>query len=376
MNIRVVKREGAGMGRQIGAYVAAVAAALVVGAVLLAIQGVEPLAFYQRMLTLGIPGNKYPFRILENFIKLFVPLLIVSTALALAFKMRFWNIGGEGQFILGAICASAVGLKLGESLPRPAVLLVMALSGLLGGGLYGVFVAALKVKWGTNETLLTLMLNYIALYFLQFFAETKGDWNFFLDPASARPKFIKFPVNAQMLTIPLGPFNLNLSLVAAGVICALIFVYLKHTKGGYEIAVVGDSPSTARYAGMPVGKIVVRTIFLSAALIGLAGAFYVSSAGTLSASVTNDVGWTGIVVAWLAKLNTAGIVLASLLITVLQFGCQSASTTYPSIDANFANLLQGVILFIVLLQGVILFAVLAADFFTRFKLVKQSKEVA
>ena len=318
------------------------------------------------MLTLGIPGNKYPFRILENFIKLFVPLLIVSTALALAFKMRFWNIGGEGQFILGAICASAVGLKLGESLPRPAVLLVMALCGLLGGGLYGVFVAALKVKWGTNETLLTLMLNYIALYFLQFFAETKGDWNFFLDPASARPKFIKFPVNAQMLTIPLGPFNLNLSLVAAGVICALIFVYLKHTKGGYEIAVVGDSPSTARYAGMPVGKIVVRTIFLSAALIGLAGAFYVSSAGTLSASVTNDVGWTGIVVAWLAKLNTAGIVLASLLITVLQFGCQSASTTYPSIDANFANLLQ----------GVILFAVLAADFFTRFKLVKQSKEVA
>ena len=142
-----------------------------------------------------------------------------------------------------------------------------------------------------------------------------------------------------MLTIPLGPFNLNLSLVAAAILCVVIYLYLKRTKGGYEIAVVGDSPSTA---------------------------FYVSSAGTLSASVTNDVGWTGIVVAWLAKLNMAGIVLASLLITVLQFGCQSASTTYPSIDANFANLLQ----------GVILFAVLAADFFTRFKLVKASKEVA
>ena len=362
----VVKRESGSPARQLLAYVAAVVLALAVGAVLLAVQGVEPVTFYKQLLTMGIPGSRYPWRAVENFIKLFVPLLIVSLALSLAFKMRFWHIGGEGQFILGAICASAVGLKLGESLPRPAVLLVMALCGLLGGGLYGVFVAALKVKWGTNETLLTLMLNYIALYFLQFFAETKGDWNFFLDPASARPKFIKFPVNAQMLTIPLGPFNLNLSLVAAGVICALIFVYLKHTKGGYEIAVVGDSPSTARYAGMPVGKIVVRTIFLSAALIGLAGAFYVSSAGTLSASVTNDVGWTGIVVAWLAKLNTAGIVLASLLITVLQFGCQSASTTYPSIDANFANLLQ----------GVILFAVLAADFFTRFKLVKQSKEVA
>ena len=362
----VVKREHAGPGQQVLAYVAAVALALAVGAVLLKVQGVEPLTFYRQMLTMGIPGSRYPWRAVENFIKLFVPLLITSLALSLAFKMRFWNIGGEGQFIMGAFWAGAAAMKLGDTLPQPLMVLVMALCGALGGGLYGVFVAALKVKWGTNETLLTLMLNYIALYFLQFFAETKADWNFFLDPASARPKFVKFPESAQMLTIPLGPFNLNLSLVAAAILCVVIYLYLKRTKGGYEIAVVGDSPSTARYAGMPVGRIIIRTIFLSAALIGLAGAFYVSSAGTLSASVTNDVGWTGIVVAWLAKLNMAGIVLASLLITVLQFGCQSASTTYPSIDANFANLLQ----------GVILFAVLAADFFTRFKLVKASKEVA
>ena len=111
------------------------------------------------------------------------------------------------------------------------------------------------------------------------------------------------------------------------------------------------------------------TIFLSAALIGLAGAFYVSSAGTLSTSVTNDVGWTGIVVAWLAKLNTVGIVITALLITVLQFGCQAASTTYSSIDANFADLIQ----------GIILFAVLAADFFTRFRLARRAaapKEVS
>ena len=113
---------------------------------------------------------------------------------------------------------------------------------------------------------------------------------------------------------------------------------------------------------------VIRTVFISAALIGLAGAFYVSSAGTLSTSVTNDVGWTGIVVAWLAKLNTVGILLTSLLITVLQFGCQAASTAYPTIDANFADLLQGVILFVVL----------AADFFIRFKVVRggRGKEVA
>ena len=359
----VVKRESAGPGRQLLAYVAAVVLALAVGAVLLRVQGVDPFTFYRQMLTMGIPGSRYPWRAVENFIKIFVPLLIVSLALALAFQMRFWNIGGEGQFIMGAFWAGFAAMQLGEVLPRPLMVVVMAICGAVGGGLYGVFVAALKVKWGTNETLLTLMLNYIALYFLLFFAETKADWNFFLDPESARPKFAKFPASAQMLTIPIGPFNLNLSLVAAGVLCALLFVYLRYTKRGYEIAVVGDSPNTARYAGMHVGRIVIRTIFLSAALIGMAGAFQVSSAGVLSTSITNDVGWTGVVVAWLAKLNTLGIVVASLLITVLQYGCQTASTTYPSIDANFANLLQGVILFIVL----------AADFFTRFRLVLRSR---
>ena len=198
----------------------------------------------------------------------------------------------------------------------------MALCGILGGGLYGLIVALLKVRYNTNETLLTLMLNYIALYLLQFLGETKAGWNFFLDPDSARPKFAGFPDNADMITFPLGPFNLNLSLIIAIVLCVLLFGYLKYTKHGYEIAVVGDSPNTARYAGMKVGRIVVRTIFLSA-----------------------------------------------LLITVLQFGCQAASTTYSSIDANFADLIQ----------GIILFAVLAADFFTRFRLARRAaapKEVS
>ena len=127
---------------------------------------------------------------------------------------------------------------------------------------------------------------------------------------------------------------------------------------------VGDSPNTARYAGMKVSRITVRTIFLSAALIGLAGAFYVSTAGALSISITNDVGWTGIIVAWLAKLNTVAIVVTSLLITVLQHGCRVASSSYATVDANFANLLQ----------GMILFGILTADFFTRFKLVGRGKQ--
>ena len=360
---RVVKRqEGSGL-RLALIYVIAVVLALGVGALLLSSQGVPPLQFYRDMITMGMVGSRYPARVLEGFIRLFIPLFLTSLALALAFKMRFWNIGGEGQFIMGALCAGAAAYKLGNLLPQPVMLLVLAVCGIVGGGLYGLIVAVLKVKFGTNETLLTLMLNYIAIYLLLFVGETKAGWNFFLSEESARPIFARFPENAGMITFRIGSFHLNLSLIIALVIGILMFVYLRYTKQGYEIAVVGDSPKTAHYAGIKVNRVIIRTVFLSAALIGLAGAFSVSSAGTLSTSVTNDVGWTGIVVAWLSKLNTVGILLTSLLITVLQFGCQAASTSYPTIDANFADLLQGIILFVVL----------AADFFIQFKIVFRGK---
>ena len=369
MRFHIVKRDHCPLWKKLCLYLLAVGAALAVGGLLLLAMGVDPVAYYSRMFTMGMVGNKIAYKAFENYLKVFVPLVLTAVGLSLAFKMRFWNIGGEGQFILGAVAAAAVAFQAGPLLPEPLTLVLMCLAAMLAAGLYGVVTAVFKVKFGTSETLLTLMLNYIALYLLQFLGETKAGWNFFLDPDSARPKFAGFPDNADMITFPLGPFNLNLSLIIAIVLCVLLFGYLKYTKHGYEIAVVGDSPNTARYAGMKVGRIVVRTIFLSAALIGLAGAFYVSSAGTLSTSVTNDVGWTGIVVAWLAKLNTVGIVITALLITVLQFGCQAASTTYSSIDANFADLIQ----------GIILFAVLAADFFTRFRLARRAaapKEVS
>ncbi len=162
-----------------------------------------------------------------------------------------------------------------------------------------------------------------------------------------------------MPTISIGKFSLNISLLFAVAICIGVYFYLKKTKHGYEISVVGDSANTARYAGMNVKKIIVRTMFLSAALIGLAGGFYVSGAKVLSTSVTNNVGWTGIIVAWLSKLNTFAIFGVSLLISIMQYGVQAASTQFPIIDSNFADLLQGIVLFFVL----------AADFFIRFKLV-------
>ena len=364
MGFHIVKRDNCPLWKKCCFYHAAVVAALLMGAVVLLAIGVDPLAYYSRMFTMGTVGNKIAYKTYINYLKDFVPLALTSVALSLAFKMRFWNIGGEGQFIMGAIAAAFVAFKAGPVMPETLTLILMCLAAMMMAGLYGLFVAALKVRFGTNETLMTLMLNYIALYILTFLGETKADWNFFLDAGSARPIFASFADFVSFPTIPLGgKFELNISVILTFLIGILVFVYLKYTKQGYEIAVVGDSAGTARYAGMKVNSIVLRTVFLSACLIGLAAAFKVGTAGILSTAITNDVGWTGIIVAWLSQLNTAVIFVVSALICVLHYGSTVAAATFSQVDSSFANILQGVILFLVL----------AADFYTRFRVVRVKK---
>ena len=356
----LVRRSDTTLARLVAYYVVGILVSLGIGAILLASLGINPLEYYGRMLTIGLVGNHYPAKSVEGLLKVFVPLLIVSLALGLAFKMRFWNIGGEGEFLAGAICAAIVAYKAGE-LPPVMVVVLMCLAAMLASGLIGLAVAALKVKFGTNETLMTLMINYIMLYVIRYLGDTKADWNFFLREDSARPIFGSFPKNAIMGGIHIGNFTLLWSVIVAVVLAVAIYVYLRYTKQGYEITVVGDSSATARYAGMPVGRIVMRTVFFSAALIGLAAALATSTAGTISDSITNNVGWTGVIVAWLGKLSVPAISVTSTLISVLQYGCQAAATQYPAIDSNFADLLQ----------GIILFSVLVADFAATFKLVKK-----
>ena len=364
MGFHIVKRDNCPLWKKCCLYAGAVVIALLLGAVLLISLGVDPVAYYTRMFTMGTIGNKIAYKVWINYLKELVPLVLVSVALSLAFKMRFWNIGGEGQFILGSIAAAFVAFKAGAVLPGGVTLILMCLAAMIAAGIYGLFVAALKVKFGTSETLMTLMLNYIALYVLMFLGETKADWNFFLDPGSARPVFASFSELVSFPSIPMGgKFSLNICVVMTVLIGVLVYVYLRFTKHGYEINVVGDSAGTARYAGMKVNWIVLRTVFLSAALIGLAAAFKVGTAGILSTSITDDVGWTGIIVAWLSQLNTAVIFAVSALICVLHYGSTVASATFAQVDSSFANMLQGAILFLVL----------AADFYTRFRIVSDKK---
>ncbi len=366
--IRIVKRNGLKKRYAALLYLISVIVALGIGAILLLSLKANPVEYYKQMFTLGTINNKFAYLQYENYIKEFVPLLITSLALSLAFKMKFWNIGGEGQFILGALAGATVAFLVPSTLNPFLTILIMILAGAVVGGLIGLLTAVLNVKFGTDETLFTLMFNYVALYILTFFGETKAGWNIFLKTDSERPQFAKIPENARMLKIPLGDFSLEVSFIFVILLVAFIFIYLTKTKHGYEISVIGDSVNTAKYSGMKVDRIICRTMFLSAALIGAAGAIRTSSVQSLSTSITNDVGWTGIIVAWLAKLNPIGIVIVTALITVLQCGCITASVSANNVDSHFADLLQGVILFIIL----------AADFFIRFKIAirKSSKKAS
>jgi len=288
MKYHIVKRDGCPLWKKCCLYLGAVALALLLGGALLVALGVDPVAYYTQMFTMGTIGNKIAYKVWINYLKDLVPLALTSVALSLAFKMRFWNIGGEGQFIFGAISAAFVAFKAGPMLPQGVTLILMCLAAMAAAGLYGLFVAVLKVKFGTNETLMTLMLNYIALYVLIFLGETKADWNFFLDEKSLRPVFASFSKIVSFPGIAMGgKFTLNICVILTVLIGILVYVYLKYTKQGYEIAVVGDSAGTARYAGMKVNRIVLRTVFLSAALIGLAAAFKVGTAGILSTAITD-----------------------------------------------------------------------------------------
>ena len=365
--IRIVKRDVQNKWLLAALYGGGILLAFLLGAVLLSLLKVNPFEYYGDMFTIGMIGNRYFTKSLENWIIIFVPLVITSLALSMAFKMKFWNIGGKGQFIIGSIVASAIALTMKPNTSPFVLIALMTICGGLSAGIYGMITAILKVRFGTNETLLTLMFNYIALNLLFYFGETQGAWNIFLSKESVRPLLAKFPENAWMTTIKLGDFNLNVSLILALVFAAFMWFYLAKTKQGYEISVVGDSISTAKYAGMKVNKIIVRTMFLSAMFIGIAGAFNVSTSHTLTSSMAyGDEGWTGIVVVWLAKLNPFAVVIISILLSWLRYGCVVAASSYTTVNSYFADMLQGIILFIVL----------AVDLFSKDKVVFTKRENA
>ncbi len=318
--------------------------ALAAGGLFILCLGFNPVELYGTIVS-GAFRSKMA---IQATVKIMIPLLITSLGVILAFKMRFWNIGAEGQIIMGAVFSSYFALFY-SNLPHFALLALMFVAGAVGGGLWGAIPAYFKTKFNTNETLFTLMLNYIALHIISYLRD--GPWK---DPGSSGfPKIARFVSNAQIDKV----LGVQFGWIIALILVVAVFVYMRYTKHGYEISVVGESQSTAKYAGMNVKKVVLRTMLISGGICGLSGV--IQSAGsdmTLASSVAGGVGFTAIIVAWLANLNPLGIFLVSFLFSILEKGSSVMQSTYGLSTYSAA-----------VLQGIILFFILGSEFFIRYK---------
>lgn len=348
--------------------------ALLIGAIILLILGYPPIESYTTIID-GALGN-------ANFtratIKIAIPLLGCALAIAPCFKMRFWNIGAEGQITAGAIGATFVALNFAEKEvvkevvkadgtidlvkemvpnmdPLP-LLLLMALAAILCGGIWGLIPGFFKAVWNTNETLFTLMMNYIIIGVVKWLQG--GPWE---GSVPGSQKINQFSDNAKLPTV----LDIHCGWIIVLVLTVLIFFYMNYSKHGFEIAVIGDSANTARYAGINVGYVMMRTMFLSGAISGLVGFIIVSGANhTLYDGVAAGVGFTAITVAWLAQLNPFGMIIIATMLAVLTKGSRTLKTRLE-VPTTIAEILT----------GLILLCMLGCEFFVNYKLsVRHRKE--
>ena len=330
-------------------FIALILALIVCGAVIVALVKMNPVDVYKAIWD-GAMGSD---RRLWQTIRDTMVLLCISIGLAPAFKMKFWNIGAEGQILIAGACSAAVMIYAGDKMPTGLLLIVMFVASALGGMIWGMIPAVFKANWNTNETLFTLMLNYVAMqvvtYCIVFWENPKG---------SNTVGIINQATKGGWLPELFGQkYGWNVVIVL--ILTVGMFIYLKYCKQGYEIAVVGESENTAKYAGIHVKKVIIRTMAISGAICGIAGFVIVSGAShTISTATAGGRGFTAIIVAWLANLSPVGIVIVSFLFAVLQKG-----STVVSSEFNLSPYCSPV------LQGIILFFVLGCEFFIRYRFV-------
>ena len=320
-------------------------AAILLGALIFLVLGNNPISAYGTILS-GSQGKSTAIR---QTVKIAIPLLGTALAIAPCFKMRFWNIGAEGQITAGAVAASYFALFWADRLPGPALILVMAAAGAVAGGIWALVPAFFKAKWGTNETLFTLMMNYIIIGVVRWLQG--GPWE-------GRPGSQIIPQFDSKAVLP-KVLGVHCGWIIVLVLTVVMFIYMKYTKQGYEIAVIGESENTARYAGMNVGAIIMRTMFLSGAISGLVGFIVASGANnTLYDGVAAGVGFTAITVAWLAQLNPFAMIGISALLAVLEKGADTLQTRM-NVPASISDIIT----------GIFLFCMLGCEFFINYRLI-------
>ncbi|MGM9563646.1 MAG: ABC transporter permease [Faecousia sp.] len=356
--IRISKRNSISLGksvliRGIAIFLSLIATAIVI----LAIVGLNPIDVYVSMAkgTFGDPFNLFGKRF-QYFLRDMMILTCIAIGLAPAFKMRFWNVGAEGQMLVGAIGAMFFMRNFAGKMPNVLLFVCMIAAALLLGGIWGLIPGFFKAKWNTNETLFTLMMNYIAI---RFTAYCVAKWE---NPFGSNTVGI---VNSDTKTGWIGnllskgyngDYLWTVLIVLA--LCTAMWAYLRYSKQGYEIAVVGDSENTARYAGIRVNRVYMRTMAISGAVCGFAGFLAVSAVShTISISTAGGRGFTAIIVAWLAKMNPFVMLLISALLTFLSKGAIQIATDFQLNE--YAS---------EIISGIVLFFILGSEFFINYKL--------
>ncbi len=308
------------------------------GLVTTAVTGENPLAVYVTVFNGSFGTSRKFWTLLQNV----AMLLCIALAVTPAFKMRFWNIGGEGQVLMGGLAAAACMICFRNSLPNGAIIALMVVSSILAGAVWGGIPGFFKAKWNTNETLFTLMMNYVATQLVAYFCVV---WE--SPKGSGQIGVINQSTELGWLPVIGGQrYLLNVLVVLA--VLAFVYIYLNYTKHGYEISVVGESERTARYVGIKVEKVIIRTMLLSGAICGLAGLLLVGSTNhTLTTTIAAGRGFTAVMVSWLAKFNPIWMVATSFLLVFLERGAGEISTNF-GLNQSFSDILTGVILFFII----------------------------
>ena len=333
---------------------AVVCALILCALITVVLTGENPIKVYATMIDGAFGTKRRIWGLMQNL----AMLLCVSLAVTPAFKMKFWNTGAEGQVLIGGLATAACMIFFGQSMPSALLYPVMIIASILAGAIWALIPAFFKAKWNTNETLFTLMMNYIAIQLVSYFT-----YNWSVPKGSGQVGIINSSNMAGWLPA-IGGHDYLLNIIIVAVLTVALYIYLRYSKHGYEISVVGESENTARYIGINVKKVIMRTMFLSGAICGIAGLLLVAGTDhTISRTLAGGRGFTAIMVSWLAKFNPLYMVLTSFLIVFLQKGAIEISTIF-GLNDSFSDILTGIIIFFII----------GSEFFINYSLKLRSSE--
>ncbi len=351
--MHIVKRDNISLGKKITIYTVAIFLSLLFGAIICSLVSTRGNVFtFFTSLFEGCFGSE---RKIWLFAQEFALLLAVSMSLILSFKMKFWNLGANGQILMGGLAAIACSYYLGGLVPEPLLIVIEILASILFGALWSAIPAICKVLWNTNETLFTLMLNYIASGLVNFFIAL---W------VTGGSGILKPLANGKL---PLIGNSYLLIILFGIVITTIISIYLKFSKQGYEISVVGDSQNTAKYIGINVKKVVTRTLVISGAICGLVGLLLTSGmSNSISDATASNRGFTAIMTTWLANCNPLMAIATCGLVVFVSKGMGQVRPAFGMLDDTISNLVMGLVYFFII----------ACSFFIQYKIIFNSKTTA